>query len=320
MNISALKVNLTGNDLLSIVNDFVKVEGLNISKIELNNDIRLIGVFKKVIDIDFMAEIKLGKIEDGKIYGEITTFKVLNVGILSVFRKIALKHVIKSLNERGICYEKGKVIIDIKQILKDIPFVDFDIDDIYIGNSILNVGVKNIKISLSGELVKETEMDDDTENIIEEDKEIMVIEKVKDYYTTGREYAKGKLPKKVKKVSDYIFILPDLIALLYRLLKDNRVSIKTKLIISASIAYITFKTDIIPDNIPFIGNIDELAVTFFALDKIVNDVPAYILLENWEGKMDIIIALKSIIEYVTNFTGAKNVEKIYSVINELTSL
>jgi len=319
MNISGVNVNLTGNDLLSIINDFLNVEGLTISKVELNEDIGFTGVFKKGVAINFIGGIKLGKIEDGKIYGEISTFKILNIGILPIFRKLALKYAVKSFEDKGIYYEKGKVIINIKKILKDVPFVDFDVDDIYIGNSILNVGVKNIKVSLIGDLIKE-EVEDSKEPVIEENAEVTDIKKVEDGYTLGRDHVEGKLPEKVKKVSDYVFIIPDLVALLYRLLKDSRVPMKTKLIISAAVAYIAFPTDIIPDNIPFIGKVDDLAVIFFALDRIVNDVPAYILLENWEGKNDIIIALKSIIEYVTNFTGAKNVEKIYSVIGELTSL
>lgn len=319
MNISGINVNLTGDDLLSIINDFLNVEGLNISKVELNEDIRFTGVFKKGVTINFIGGIKLGKIEDGKIYGEISTFKILNIGIISIFRKIALKYAVKSFEDKGIHYEKGKVIINIKKVLKEIPFVDFDIDDIYIGNSILNVGVKNINVSLSGELIK-AELEEDKEKVLEEPNETIGIEKVEDNYTIGRSYVASKLPDKIKKASDYLFILPDLIALLYRLLKEKRVPIKTKLVIAGAIAYTAFPTDIIPDNIPFVGRVDELAVMFFALDRVVTDIPVNVLLENWQGKNDIIMVLKSIIEYVTNFTGAKNVEKIYSVVNELTSL
>ena len=319
MRVSGVSVNLTGDDLLSIINDFINVEGLNISKVELNEDIRFTGVFKKGVIINFIGGIKLGKIEDGKIYGEISTFKILNIGIISIFRKIALKYAVKSFEDKGIHYEKGKVIISIKKVLKEIPFVDFDIDDIYIGNSILNVGVKNINVSLSGELIK-AELEEDKEKVLEEPNETIGIEKVEDNYTIGRSYVASKLPDRIKKASDYLFILPDLIALLYRLLKEKRVPIKTKLVIAGAIAYTAFPTDIIPDNIPFVGRVDELAVMFFALDRVVTDIPVNVLLENWQGKNDIIMVLKSIIEYVTNFTGAKNVEKIYSVVNELTSL
>ena len=37
--------------------------------------------------------------------------------------------------------------------------------------------------------------------------------------------------------------------------------------------------DIIPDNIPFIGKVDEIAVAFFALERIIADVPVKIVLE-----------------------------------------
>ena len=318
MKFSGVNVNLTGNDLLSIINDFLNVEGLDISKVELNKDISIAGVFKKGVAINFIGKIKLGKIENGKIYGEVSSFKILNIGIIAIFRKLALKYAVKSFEDKGIYYEKGKVIINIKKILNDIPFVDFDIDDIYITNSMLNVAVRNLNISLSGDLVKEEikEIDD----ILENDNETTTIEKIEDNYTLGRNYVAMKLPKKVKKAQDYLFIIPDLVALLYRLLKDKRVPMKTKLVISAAIAYTTIPIDIIPDDIPFVGRVDEIAVIFFALDRIVTDIEVNVLLENWQGKNDIIFVLKSIIEYIINFTGAKNVEKIYNVINELASL
>ena len=318
MKFSGVNVNLTGNDLLSIINDFLNVEGLDISKVELNKDISIAGVFKKGVAINFIGKIKLGKIENGKIYGEVSAFKILNIGIISIFRKLALKYAVKSFEDKGIYYEKGKVIINIKKILNDIPFVDFDIDDIYITNSMLNVAIRNLNISLNGDLVKEEIKE--IEDILENDNETTTIEKIEDNYTLGRNYVAMKLPKKVKKAQDYLFIIPDLVALLYRLLKDKRVPMKTKLVISAAIAYTTIPIDIIPDDIPFVGRVDEIAVIFFALDRIVTDIEVNVLLENWQGKNDIIFVLKSIIEYIINFTGAKNVEKIYNVINELASL
>ena len=46
----------------------------------------------------------------------------------------------------------------------------------------------------------------------------------------------NKLPENIKEYKDYLFILPDLISLIYRLLKDKSVPVKTKLIISVLIA------------------------------------------------------------------------------------
>lgn len=319
MNISGVKVALTGEDLLSIANDFVKVDGLNLEKIEVEDEIKLYGSFSKGFTINFMVGIKLSRVENGIIHGEVSSFKIAKIKIFSLVRKAALKYALKSLEEKGISYKEGKVVINIKYLLKDVPYVDLNISDIHLRQGILNVDLSNINVSLKGTLIKEVpEQENEEKEEVEEINEN--IEKVKDYYSFGRDYVEEKLPVKIKTYSDYLFIIPDMAALLYRLLKDKRVPLKTKLIISGSIAYIAFPTDIIPDNIPFVGKIDEIAVAFFALERIISDVSINVILENWEGKNDIVLVIKNIIEYVVNFTGAKNVEKIYNFVEEVMSL
>ena len=319
MNISSVKVALTGEDLLSILNEFVSVEGLNLEKIDIDDEIILHGSFTKGITINFVAGVKVSRVEDGIIHGEVSTFKVAKLKIFSLVRKAALKFALKSLEEKGISYKDGKVVINIKHLLKDVTYVDLNIADIYFTQDLLNVDVANIDISIKGTLIKEVPVEEEQEE--DEFEEIDEnIEKVKDYYSKGRNFAVGKLPQKVKTYSDYLFIVPDMAALLYRLLKDKRVSLKTKLIISGAVAYIAFPTDIIPDSIPFIGKVDEIAVAFFALERIIDDVPIKVVLENWEGKNDIVFVIRNIVEYVINFTGARNVEKIYNFIEEIVSL
>lgn len=319
MNISGVKVALTGEDLLSIANDFVKVDGLNLEKIEVEDEIKLYGSFSKGFTINFMVGIKLSRVENGIIHGEVSSFKIAKIKIFSLVRKAALKYALKSLEEKGISYKEGKVVINIKYLLKDVPYVDLNISDIHLRQGILNVDLSNINVSLKGTLIKEVpEAEREEKEEVEEINEN--IEKVKDYYSFGRDYVEEKLPVKIKTYSDYLFIIPDMAALLYRLLKDKRVPLKTKLIISGSIAYIAFPTDIIPDNIPFVGKVDEIAVAFFALERIISDVSINVILENWEGKNDIVLVIKNIIEYVVNFTGAKNVEKIYNFVEEVMSL
>lgn len=318
MNISGVKVSLTGEDLLSIINDFVKVEGLNLAKIEIGEEIKLFGSYVKGFKIDFIAGLRVKRVENGVIHGEVSSFKIAKIKVFSLFRKMALKYTLKSLEEKGINYEDGKVVINLKSLLRDVPYVDLDIADIHIKQNILNVDVTNINISLEGAITKEDPEAIEAEEVIEEINENM--EKVKDCYSNGRGYLENKLPQKIKTYSDYLFIIPDMAALLYRLLKDKRVPVRTKLIISGAIAYIAFPTDIIPDNIPFIGKVDEIAVAFFALDRIIADVSINVILENWEGKNDIVLVIKNIIEYVTNFTGARNVEKVYNFVEEVMSL
>jgi len=89
---------------------------------------------------------------------------------------------------------------------------------------------------------------------------------------------------------------------------------------SAAIGYVIMPTDIIPNNIPFIGIIDDVGVAFFALNKVIKDVPLYIIVENWQGKNDLLLVLKSGVEYLVNLTGARNVERLCEVVEELSTL
>lgn len=319
MNVSSINVGLTGEDLISIYNDFVAIKEIKISNIDVKEDIRISGSFTKGLTINFEVKVKLNSMENGLINGELTGFKILNIGIPSFIRKTILKFALKSLSDVGINYDKGKVIIQYKYLLKDIPYVDFDIYSIYCAYGVFNVELRNAKFSLGGELKKEIELlNFEKEKVPEFNEED--ISKTEDSYTKGREKIKDKLPNNAKKYSDYIFVLPDIAALIYRLLKDKRVRMKTKLVISAAVAYIAVPCDIIPDKVPFIGKIDDIAIGVFALNVIMTDVPLNVVLENWQGKNDILIVLKNVIDYATNFTGAKNIDSIYRVMEEVLSV
>ena len=319
MNINSINVGLTGENLLSIYNDFVSIKEIDIKKVEINDDIKIIGSFSKGVIIKFEVKVKFNSMENGLTKGEVTGVKILNVGIPSFVRKVALKFILKSLKDKGIHYEKGKVIIQYKYLLKDIPYVDFDIYSIYCTYGVLNLELRNAKISLSGELKKEVELLS-FENEQEQEYNEEELIKINDFYAKGREKIKGKMPIGVKKYRDYIFVLPDIATLIYRLLKDKRVSMKTKIIISGAVAYITVPCDIIPDKIPFIGKVDDIAIGIFALNIIMTEVPLNVILENWQGKNDILIVLKNVVEYATNFTGAKNINSICKVLEELLSV
>ena len=318
MKISGVQAQLTGDDILSIINEFVSIESLQLEKVSIDKEISIAGRLKKGFEIEFQGSLIIEGLIDGKIYGKFSKLKVMKLGFFRPIRSFALKVALKELAIKGIESDKDKIIIDVNKILNPIPYLNLDIKDIYVKGQALNVDVPNIDISIKGELIKIDEPE--VVEASEEDKLALPIIKVEDGYTVGRDAIEAKMSPSVKKVSDYIFVVPDIIALIYRLLKDKRVPVKTKLSISASLAYVIFPTDIIPNNIPFIGRIDDLAVVFFALNRIANDVPMNIILENWAGKNELAVVLKNGLEYITNFTGAKNVEKLYTIVEEITTL
>ncbi len=318
MKVSEVNVNLSGSDILSIINEFLDIKELNIKTVTINNNQLLIeGNFKKGISINFEVVAEIVKCENNNIYIKVTRAKFLKVGILRIIRSFILKQVIKTFSKYGISNEKEVAVINIDTILKDIPYINLSIKDICIINDMIHVEAENIEISLGGTLIKRVE----AEKVESKEKiDLDNLEKVEDNYSKGRELIKNKLPEKGQEYSDYIFMLPDIVSLIYRLIKDKRVPLKTKIMISASVTYLVIPGDILPDKIPFIGNIDDIGVIFFALNRIANDVPINVIVENWQGNDELLMVLKGGLDYIINFTAAKNVDKLYSVINEISQL
>ncbi|MEW8957408.1 YkvA family protein, partial [Clostridium sp.] len=170
--------------------------------------------------------------------------------------------------------------------------------------------VEDIDFSLNKPIIDEP--------VIEEEEIIALpINKTKDCYTEVKGYIEDKIPEKYDGIFKYALIIPDLIALLCRLLKDKRVSKKIKISVIISLAYVSSPFDILPDFIPFVGKLDDVAVIFFALNKIINNVDDIIILENWEGEDDIIKIIKDGLYYLNTLSGGERVDKIYNTIDRL---
>lgn len=316
MRISSVKIDISNEDILSIIEEFLNVEGLKINELIVEKNIIIKGTYENKIKINFEGILEITEVKEKKLVLRLAKVKVSKLGIFRLIRSFILKKAFKFINLDGLFSDRDKIVIDLERLLKDITFVDFNISDVYIKGNVVKVEIEDIKFSIKGELIKTLEKDENKEEV----KEDIKINKIEGTYNKGRNVIKEKLPQKVKEISDYLFIVPDLITLIYRLLKDNRVSIKTKLTVSASLAYTCFPSDLIPDKIPFIGKIDDIAVLFFALDRIAKDVPSNVILENWAGNDDLIEILKVGIDYVKDIFGVKNVEKLYDIVEEMATL
>lgn len=316
MRISRVQAQFTGEDILSIINEFVNVKGLRVDNISINKEIIIKGNFTHGISLDFEGALSLEGVKNGKIYGRFSKLKLMNLGAFRMIRSFALKKALKFLEINGVEASKDNLVVDINKILAKNQFVSVNISAAYIKEGFIHAEIEEVKISTKGELTKKP-----VEETIEEDIIVSLpIKKIEDSYTTGRKILLNKLPKGAKVAKDIIFMIPDIIALLIRMLKDSRVPIKTKLAVSASVAYIVFPIDILPDKIPIIGSIDDVAVILFALNRIAIDVDINVIIENWEGNNELLLTLKTGLSYLINFTGAKNVEKLYNLIDELSTL
>ena len=81
----------------------------------------------------------------------------------------------------------------------------------------------------------------------------------------------------------YMRQLPQYMRLLGGLLSDRRVSMVDKLLVAGALAYIVMPIDLIPDFIPFFGEIDDLFVLILALQRLIENAGRSVLLDHWSG-------------------------------------
>lgn len=80
--------------------------------------------------------------------------------------------------------------------------------------------------------------------------------------------------------------LPKYLRLLGGLIADRRVAIFDKLLVAGAIAYIISPIDLIPDFIPFFGEVDDLFILMLALQHLVDNAGRRVLLDHWTGDPD----------------------------------
>ena len=86
-----------------------------------------------------------------------------------------------------------------------------------------------------------------------------------------------------RTVMYYIRQLPQYVRLLGGLVTDGRVPMMDKLLVLGAIAYIVMPIDIIPDFIPFFGEIDDVYILVLALQRMVANAGRAVLLDHWSG-------------------------------------
>ena len=80
-------------------------------------------------------------------------------------------------------------------------------------------------------------------------------------------------PRNVGEAMDTIRKVPTYARLVWGLARDPRVPIGQKAVLGAMAAYLAFPIDIIPDFIPVIGELDDVAVLILGLDWFIRNAP-----------------------------------------------
>lgn len=90
-----------------------------------------------------------------------------------------------------------------------------------------------------------------------------------------------------KRMKELLLFIPNLLRLLFSLLRDSRVSSADKAIVAGTILYVISPIDIIPDFVPFIGLVDDAYLISIALLRLMNRADRSVVMEHWQGKHDV---------------------------------
>ncbi len=101
------------------------------------------------------------------------------------------------------------------------------------------------------------------------------------------------------KLKEYALLVPRLIKLLWRLTRDPRVPARSKATLVILMGYIVSPVDVIPDVFPAVGLFDELIITAFVLDQMLNRVDADVVREHWDGDQDILEVVQEVLDIAT---------------------
>jgi len=82
-----------------------------------------------------------------------------------------------------------------------------------------------------------------------------------------------RAPKDVAEVVDLVRRLPMYIRLIWALLRDRRVPVAQKLILAGIVGYLVLPIDLIPDFVPVLGQLDDIAVVLLGLDLFMRSAP-----------------------------------------------
>jgi uncharacterized membrane protein YkvA (DUF1232 family) len=90
-------------------------------------------------------------------------------------------------------------------------------------------------------------------------------------------------------------MLPNLVKLVGRLLKDPRVPRRAKITLGLAAAYVASPIDLIPEIIPVIGWADDIILFMIALDSLIERAGVEVVDDHWDGPGDLLSLVREVV-------------------------
>lgn len=236
-----------------------------------------------------------------------------NMGLVPAFvKEKALNKAFESLPGK---YEEGIYRLDLSEVLEQVP-VSFRIKGVKLTRAAVQVELEDL-VAFPVEAAGLITMPE-TALVPVPSVEEQAIPEHQSFYQGLRakmtSFTKAKAPKWAQPLVPWVLAVPDFFVTIVRLARDERVPTGAKLVAGATIAYFLSPVDLIPDILPVIGQVDDLALALFALDKIAKSVPPEVLQEHWPGEGDLAALVQEGIELFTRVLPGKVIVQLQRVL------
>lgn len=166
MNLLQIGVKLKAENIQSFIDDFLKVDGVVISDIQLHDDMILINRIKYKSFGTISVGLKLERIEDGVLSITIKKIKAISIPISVVPVNFILKMVLNKVNISGVLCDGKQIKVDLSVLLEefDVNFLALDIKDIQITKEDISVVVNNVDFDMVELMKKSKKISSQSEN------------------------------------------------------------------------------------------------------------------------------------------------------------
>ena len=100
-----------------------------------------------------------------------------------------------------------------------------------------------------------------------------------------------------EKIKESLMLIPNYLKLIYRLLRDGRVMATEKAMLMATAIYVVSPLDILPDIVPFLGQVDDILLVALILQRFMNSVDRHVLYEHWDGNVALLNSIEQVLSY-----------------------
>ena len=91
-----------------------------------------------------------------------------------------------------------------------------------------------------------------------------------------------------RRLKNVVLFIPNMLLLCVRLLSDSRVPATERALVGGAIVYALIPLDLIPDMLPFVGQIDDAYLIALTLLRLMEQTDPQIVREHWKGGGDVV--------------------------------